>query len=133
YTAAGPRTAGMASIGISAVAYLLPGEPVDLATLADRRLLESPPPILSEFGFRHAHVSDVPADALALGALERLIAQERLDPESIDALFVAGAIPSSHQASGEPSPLGRFNYPAARLQYECGLLHAAAIGVSQVG
>lgn len=122
----------MEPIGIGAIAYALPETAVDLTTVGDRGLLDSPPSVLAEFGFCRVHIADRPADEMALDALRRLLDEAQLDPESIDALFFAGAIPSSHQVA-DGSPLDGFNYPVARLQYECGLMNATAVGVSQAG
>jgi 3-oxoacyl-[acyl-carrier-protein] synthase-3 len=123
----------MRSIGITGVAYALPQTVLTLAELADRGLLESPPSVLEAFGFSRAYVSDRPGDRLAQAALEQLIAEQDLDPESVDALFYAGAIPGSHQVCAAGSSLDGFNYPAARLQYECGMTRAVAVGVGQAG
>lgn len=123
----------MDSIGIRAIAYALPETTIDLTTLAGLGLLESPASTLAEFGFCRVHVSDRPAHDLALAAVQRLLDEERLDPESIDAIFFAGAIPSSHQVANREAPLAGFTYPAARIQYECGLMNATALGVSQAG
>lgn len=123
----------MDSIGIGAIAYALPDTTVDLTTLAGLGLLESPASTLAEFGFCRAHVSQRPAHDLALAAVRRLLDDERLDPESIDAIFFAGAIPSSHYVADGEAQLAGFNYPAARIQYECGMMNATALGVSQAG
>ena len=120
-------------IGIPAISYALPETVVGLGDLTARGLLESPAAVLAEFGFCRAHISDRPADEIALEALRRLLEEERLDPESIDAIFFAGAIPSSHYVSDGGAPLVGFNYPAAKIQYECGLINATAVGVSQAG
>jgi 3-oxoacyl-[acyl-carrier-protein] synthase-3 len=45
----------------------------------------------------------------------------------------AGAIPESHRVACDGGSLEGFNYPAARLQYECGLINATTIGISQAG
>lgn len=123
----------MDAIGIRAIAYALPERVVDLPTLAGMRLLESPASTLAEFGFCRVAISDRPAHELALAAVRQLLDEARLDPESIDALFFAGAIPSSHHVADNATPFAGFTYPAARIQYECGLMHATALGVSQVG
>lgn len=120
------------SIGISSISYVLPATTIDLTAAAARGLLDSPAGTLRDFGFRQLHVSDRPAHELALEALRRLMAESALDPESVDLLVYAGALPSSHLVD-DGSALAGFNYPAARLQYECGMLHAAALGVSQGG
>jgi 3-oxoacyl-[acyl-carrier-protein] synthase-3 len=123
----------MNSIGIRAIAYVLPDTTADLATLASLGLLESPASALAEFGFCQVHISERPAYELALAAVRRLLNDERLDPESVDAIFFAGAIPSSHQVGDPQTPLAGFSYPAARVQYECGLMNATALGISQAG
>jgi 3-oxoacyl-[acyl-carrier-protein] synthase III len=121
------------SIGIAAIAYALPEETIGLRTLEERGLLESPADALAQFGFRCIHVSDRPADDLALIALRRLIDEQQIDPESVDALFYAGAIPESQRVADGGTALEGFNYPAARLQYECGLVNAGTIGIAQAG
>src|SRR5437867_2531838 len=123
----------MVTIGIPAIAYAMAEASVDLAALADGGLLESPPSVLGEFGFCRVHISDQPAHQLARDALQRLLDEHGIDPESIDAIFFAGAIPSSHSVPGDGGLLDGFNYPVARLQYECGLMHATAFGLSQGG
>jgi 3-oxoacyl-[acyl-carrier-protein] synthase-3 len=120
-------------IGISAIGYALPERAVDLGTLHELGLLDSPVDALAQFGFRCIHVSDRPADELALVALRRLIDDNEIDPESIDALFYAGAIPESHRVADGGAALEGFNYPVARLQYECGLINATTIGIGQTG
>jgi 3-oxoacyl-[acyl-carrier-protein] synthase-3 len=121
------------TIGISAIAYALPDASVDLQLLAERGLLESPAPVLAEFGFERTYVSASPPEALAAAALTALLTDEDVDPESVDALFYAGAIPHSHRVDATGTSLDLFSYPAARLQYECGLARAVALGVSQAG
>lgn len=122
----------MDSIGIRAISYALPPTTIDLATAAARGLLDSPASVLREFGFDRLHVSNCPAHTLALDALRRLLAEAELEPDSIDALFFAGALPSSHFVD-DGSALAGFNYPAAWLQFECGMTRAVAVGVSQGG
>ncbi len=120
------------TFGISAIAYVLPGASVPLEELAARGKLATPVDVLRDFGFEYVHVSTVPADELALQALQRLLSEYDLDPESIDALFFAGAIPQSHWiATG--GTLQDFSYPVARLQYECGLTHATTMAIGQAG
>ena len=120
------------SIGIGAITYTLPDTTVDLAAAAATGLLESSASVLADFGFRRMHVSNRAASELALDAVRRLLDEQQIDPESIDALFFAGALPSSH-AIDDGAPLYGFNYPAARVQYECGLLRATVTGISQAG
>jgi 3-oxoacyl-[acyl-carrier-protein] synthase III len=121
------------SIGITAIGYALPERVVDLATLHEGGLLDSPVDVLAEFGFRCIHVSDRPADEIALVALRRLIDEHEIDPESVDALLYAGAIPESHRVADDGAALEGFNYPVARLQYDCGLINATTIGIAQAG
>jgi 3-oxoacyl-[acyl-carrier-protein] synthase III len=121
------------SIGITAIGYALPEHAVDLRTLDERGLLDSPVDVLAQFGFQCVHVSDRPADELALIALRRLIDEHEIDPESVDALLYAGAIPESHRVADAGAALEGFNYPVARLQYECGLINANTMGIGQAG
>jgi 3-oxoacyl-[acyl-carrier-protein] synthase-3 len=120
------------TFGISAISYVLPGASVPLEELAAQGKLVTPVDILRDFGFEHVHISDVPADELALRALKQLLSQHAIDPESIDALLFAGAIPQSHRvATG--GRLQDFSYPVARLQYECGLTNATTMAIAQTG
>jgi 3-oxoacyl-[acyl-carrier-protein] synthase III len=119
-------------IGLTAVAYVLPPAFVSLGELEARGLLVSPAAAMEEFGFRGVHVSDCPGDELALEALQRLVTEAALDPESVDLLLYAGAIPESQRVAAG-GPLEGFTYPAARLLYEAGFARATAIGISQTG
>lgn len=103
-----------------------------LDVLARDGKLDNPVDVLQEFGFSGAHVSDVPADDLALQALQQLCTDATIDPESIDALFYAGALPQSH-AVPTGAALQGFSYPVARLQYECGFTNAMTVGIGQAG
>jgi 3-oxoacyl-[acyl-carrier-protein] synthase-3 len=119
--------------GLSAISYALPRERVTVEELEARGLIESGAARLRSLGFAHAYLSDEPAETLAAGAVEQLLKANDVDPESIQALFYAGAIPLSHQARGSGGFLDAFCYPAAKLQYELGLTHAEVIGVGQAG
>lgn len=120
------------TFGISAISYVLPGASVPLEKLAAQGKLATPVDVLRDFGFEHVHVSDMPADELALRVLQRLLSEHAIDSESIDALFFAGAIPQSHRiATG--GRLQDFSYPVARLQYECGLTNATTMAIAQTG
>ena len=141
----------MSAIGITAIAYALPEHALDVASLSARGLISSSAEAMRDFGFDRVLVSDRPADELALAALRDLLRESGVDPESIDALFYAGALPASHRAAGgggtaevaHAAPttvpgagaalLDGFSYPAARLQYECGLMRAAVVGIGQAG
>jgi 3-oxoacyl-[acyl-carrier-protein] synthase-3 len=120
------------SIGISAISYVLPATTLDLPAAAARGLLDTPAGVLGEFGFHQLHVSDRPAYDLALDALRRLLAEADVEPECVDLLLYAGALPGSHFVD-DGSALAGFCYPAARLQYECGMVRAAALGIAQGG
>jgi 3-oxoacyl-[acyl-carrier-protein] synthase III len=120
------------SIGISAISYVLPATTIDLPAAAQRGLLDSPADVLHEFGFRRLHISDRPAHELALDAVRRLTSDSASDPESVDLFLFAAALPASHFVD-DGTALAGFNYPAARLQYECGMVRATAIGIAQAG
>lgn len=123
---------GIPLAGLSAISCVLPGERVPLEALAGAGLLDTSVDVLREFGFEGAHVSDVPADDLAVRAVQALLSETALDPESIDAVYYAGALPSSHRVA-TAGPLEDFSYPAARVQYECGLINATTAGIAQAG
>jgi 3-oxoacyl-[acyl-carrier-protein] synthase-3 len=119
-------------IGISAIEYVLPPDALSLEELARDKLLCSSPEQLRRLGFERCYVSNLPAEALASQAAKTLLEREAVDREDVDLLIYAGALASSHQVS-EKQFLGSFNYPAAKMQFELGLLHAGAIGISQSG
>ena len=118
--------------GISAISPVLPGEPVSLESLAAAGKFDTPVDVLREFGFAGAHVSDVAADELAVRAVQSLLSDAAVDPESIDAVYYAGALPHSHRVR-TGGALEDFSYPVARVQYECGLINATTAGVGQAG
>ena len=120
------------SIGLTAISYVLPASFVPLGELEARGLLTSPAAAMEDFGFRGVHISDRPGDELALEALRRLVAETALDPDSVDLLVYAGAIPESHSVPVGGS-LDGFTYPAARLLFEAGFIRATALGISQTG
>jgi 3-oxoacyl-[acyl-carrier-protein] synthase-3 len=120
---------------LAAIEYALPTCRRSLLDLERAGRLESPAATLASFGFAHALVSECPAETLAHDAVAHLIERHAIDPESVDALFYAGALPASHACapSNDPHWLDGFNYPAARLQYDLGLVNATACGLGQVG
>ena len=118
--------------GISAISVVLPGDLVSLESLAAAGKLDTSVDVLREFGFAGAHVSDVPADDLAVRSVQALLSEAAVDPESIDALYYAGAIPQSHRVR-TGGALEDFSYPVARVQYECGLIGATTAGIGQTG
>ena len=123
----------MPSVGISAIAYALPERRLTLEELDDRALPAGGASRLRALGFEHVHVSDVDAGELAIRAVRNLADGHPFDPEAVDAVFYAGAIPSSHAVAVSGGALDGFSYPAARVQYEFGLLNALVTGVSQAG
>jgi 3-oxoacyl-[acyl-carrier-protein] synthase III len=123
----------MPSVGISAVAYALPERRVTLEALESQGLLAGGASRLRALGFDSVHVSDVDAGELALHAVRALAQKHPFDPEAVDALFYAGALPASHMAASRGELLDGFSYPAGRVQYEMGLLNATVTGVSQAG
>ena len=116
---------------IPAIEYAMPDHAASLEDLASEGRLASPPDVLRRFGFDRAWIAGAEANELAPRAVERLLDKNAVDPESIDLVFYAAARASSH-ATGD-SLLGAFSYPAARLQYDFGLVNARTIGVSQAG
>jgi 3-oxoacyl-[acyl-carrier-protein] synthase-3 len=119
-------------IGISAIEYALPSQSVSLHELAEDQRLSSSPEQLQSLGFDRCYVSSVPAETLALQAATALLEREAVDRDEVDLLVYAGAIASSHEISGNVF-LSNFNYPAAKLQFELGLMRASVVGISQSG
>src|ERR1041385_2768582 len=121
-------------VGISAIEYALPNRRVALEQLESADRLESPASRLREFGFEVVHVSDEPAERLISAAVSKLLDNHAISPDSVDALFYAGAIPGSHFVKGADGAfLDGFSYPAAKLHYDFGFLNATITGISQVG
>jgi 3-oxoacyl-[acyl-carrier-protein] synthase-3 len=119
-------------VGIAAIEYILGSDTVSLEKLETQGLLESPAARLREFGFACVHVSGQPSYILAAATARKLMETSRIDPGSVDAIFYAGATPSSH-AVETLDPLSAFSYPVAQLQYELELTQARAFGISQIG
>ena len=120
------------SIGLSAIEYALPDTRPNLSELEREGLLDTPAERLRDFGFEFALVGHEPSSDLGIAAAASLLNHSAVDPESVDAVICAGAIPSSHAVANH-EPLGGFAYPASRIQYECGMVNARAIGISQMG
>src|SRR5215472_9759513 len=119
-------------IGISAIEYALPSQSVSLHELAEEQRLSSSPEQLHSLGFDRCYVSSVPAETLAYQAATALLERGPADRDDVDLLVYAGAIASSHEISSNAF-LSNFNYPAAKLQFELGLLRAGVVGISQSG
>jgi 3-oxoacyl-[acyl-carrier-protein] synthase-3 len=118
-------------VHIAAIEYALPDRATSLDDLAGAGRLGTSAEALRSFGFEQAWIAGSEADELAPRAVARLLEDSAVDPASIDVLFYAGAAPASHAAGN--SLLGGFSYPAARLQYDFGLINARTVGVSQTG
>lgn len=118
-------------VHIAAIEYALPDESVTLEDLAAQGRLTSRADVLRDFGFDRAWIAGDGGAALVSRAAGRLMERAGLDPASVDVLVFAGATPASHAV--RPGLLGGFSYPAARLQYDLGLVNARVIGISQAG
>lgn len=127
--------------GITAVSCAFPRATRSLDELDERGLLESRPGMLREFGFEHVHVAEhESAFELAVEAAGRLLEEQAVDPESVGLIIYAGtpgtvAFARADALPEDGSPFrttDRFKYPAARLQYELGLVRAAVIGLDQL-
>ena len=130
------------SIGISHVAYRLPGGPIPLEDLESRALLTSPAPLLREFGFDRCYAAGDGAslEPLSLACAREVMGQARLRPLDLEALCVYSAItrPADAGGIGEPDTgaahqLAPFRYPAARLHFELGLGDVPLLGFAQQG
>ena len=129
------------AVGIPAVSYAFAGERVPLAGLAARGALASTPELLASFGFDTVHVAsgETPYD-LALDATRALLDEYAIDPLTVDAIVYGGATSAMAFATADDAPraapelctIGRFRYPASRLQYELGMERAALLGVDQL-
>jgi 3-oxoacyl-[acyl-carrier-protein] synthase III len=129
-------------IGLSGVAGILPPGRRDLAELAVRHQLVSPPETLAEFGFTHAHIADSTHDVgwLARTAATAALADAVLEPAAIDVVIWASALPENHIVPRATATscmidalLGRFDYRASWLQNELGLTRASLLGNAQQG
>src|SRR5438552_3644564 len=98
-------------VGISAIEYALPERRVALEQLESTDKLESPAARLREFGFEAVHVSDEPAERLVNVAVARLLENHAVSPDSVDALFYAGAI--RRPCPSAPRQLARCERPLA--------------------
>jgi 3-oxoacyl-[acyl-carrier-protein] synthase-3 len=77
---------------------------------------------------------------LARDAASRLLAEQGVDPATVDALIVGGATGPMAFASGRDAAdgaaalctRGRFRYPGTRLQFELGLNNATVVAIDQL-
>ena len=125
---------------IAAIAYAFAEESAGVRELSRRGEVTSDPAVLEGFGFDRVHVArDEAPYELALRAAGRLLAEHDVDPESVGLLLYGGAPAVAFEPGGRPSRGGRalttterFRYPATRLQYDLGLVHASALGVDSL-
>ncbi|MBI4409767.1 MAG: hypothetical protein HY561_08675 [Gemmatimonadetes bacterium] len=126
---------------IGGIACAFPRETRTLPELARAGLLESDPEVLARFGFERVHIAtcETPFE-LALAAARDVLQETDTDPDDVD-LLLYGGTPGIHAFTASPDPAQaskalrtseRFQYPAARLQYELGLGRAAVIGLDQL-
>jgi 3-oxoacyl-[acyl-carrier-protein] synthase-3 len=137
------RTGSSLGIGLSAVTAVLPPHSLALAELAAERLLTSPAENLAALGFERAFLADSAHDAgsLALSAARAALAEASLEPEAVDVLIWASALPWDHlrpdagvaPARDEGELLRSFRYASGWLQEELGLDRASVTAVAQQG
>lgn len=121
--------------------YLFPATSQSVEELESSGQLESNAELLRRFGFGRVHVATTESPfELALQVGQRLLSEERIDPDSVD-LFIAGGLPSelafdpAHGAWDTGRAVrttARFKYPGTRLAYELGLVNASVFGVGQL-
>lgn len=128
------------SIGISHLAYQLPGGPIALEDLESRAQLTSPASLLREFGFNRCYAAGEGAQwgALAVACAQKVMRQAGLCPADLEALCVYSANAPDSAGGGEQQPgregeLAPFRYPAARLHFELGLGDVPLLGFAQRG
>jgi 3-oxoacyl-[acyl-carrier-protein] synthase III len=130
--AARSKAAARRTIGLDRIYYSLPRRTRSLRQMAEAGQLISDQETLKEFGFRRAHVADTGSWDLMRTSAAALLCEGAIDPESIDQLFVASALPDS-RARASRDPLRLFDYPATRLQAELGLRNAVVTATHQAG
>jgi 3-oxoacyl-[acyl-carrier-protein] synthase-3 len=119
------------SVHIAAIEYELPATSRSLEELAQQGRLRSSVDVLRTFGFERAWIAESDGEPLLCRAAQRLMEQHSIDPASVNVVLYAGATPAAH--GGRDGLLGGFSYPAAKLQYDLGLVNARTIGISQSG
>src|ERR1700720_4099531 len=113
--AARRKAAARGTIGLDRIYYSLPRQTRSLQQLAEAGQLISDQKTLKKLGFRRAYVADTGSWVLMRASAAALLREGAIDPESIDQLFVASALPDS-RARASRDPLRLFDYPATRLQ-----------------
>jgi len=125
---------------IAAVAYAVPAESRTLAELGAAGLLQSEPALLERFGFAHVHVATAESPfGLGQRAAESLMATEKIDPLTVDALIWGGPqgptafvpMPGAVESSAAHRSTARFHFPGTRLQHALGLDRATVLGIDQ--
>jgi len=130
----------MSAPGISGIAYALPACRRSLSELAALGQLESDPSLLAQFGFDGVYVAEAETPyELALAAASRLLTEQHVAAERIDALLYCGTSSlafaprgTTSDAAGRLATSRRFQYPATRLQYDLGLERASTIALDQL-
>ena len=126
--------------GIRGVAYALPAHRRSLSELEALGQLESDPRLLAQYGFDGVYVAEEETPySLALAAATELLDEQHVAPESIDLLLYCGTSSIAFAPGGGTvdassclATTRRFQYPAARLQYDLGLERASTIGIDQL-
>jgi 3-oxoacyl-[acyl-carrier-protein] synthase-3 len=123
-------------VGIRAIGYRLGSAEATLEDLDAEGLLTSSPELLRSFGFERVHVAgsdEERADLARLTAAD-LLREHDVDPLDVDVLILFGGLPvDPAQNDGGGELIGRFRYPAGRLQHELGLSRAVAFAIGQQG
>ena len=130
----------MSAPGISGVAYALPGRRQSLRELAMLGQLESDPSLLARFGFDGVYVAETETPyELALAAASKLLSEQHVPPQRVDTLLYCGTSAlafaprgTTSDAAGRLATTRRFQYPAARLQYDLALERASTIALDQL-
>jgi 3-oxoacyl-[acyl-carrier-protein] synthase III len=125
---------------IAAITYALPAGTRSVRELAAVGALQSEPDVLERVGFDRVCVAveETPYE-LAHSAASALLAEQKVDPTTVNALIYGGspgAIAFARPADASARAEGlcdarRFEYPATRLQYDLGLTGATVLGLDQ--
>lgn len=131
----------MTAPSIRGIGYALAAGSRTVRELAAGGALESEPELLERFGFERVQVATEESPyELAHRAAARVLAEEQVDPATVD-LLVYGGTPSAmafaaacNAARGAAAlcTAERFRFPATRLQYELGLDGAAVLALDQL-
>ena len=130
----------MNASGITGIAYALPSRRRSLTELAALGQLESNPSLLRQFGFDGVYVAEEETPySLALAAARAVLAEHYVSAGDVDLLVYCGTPSLAFAARGTAADAAcrlattqRFQYPAARLQYDLGLERASTIALDQL-